>query len=187
MHTVIPASRRRIPIAYFRACTWNLRGCFVKFLHPWYVLSALPIYVFVTYVCISHVYAYLLRSAQRSVANVRLATLTVNWTLKRRVFLKNTGAFPPLPPCVPTKEAFDRWNETPSFVCRTSPDSPCMSRVLSRATIFIMCTPNSLFALLPTRTNRIHSSLSSFHLFLSCPTRNNLYWRTHCRIGEFER
>lgn len=96
MHTVIPASRRRIPIAYFRACTWNLRGCFVKFLHPWYVLSALPIHVFVTYVCISHAYAYLLRSAQRSVANVRLATLTVNWTLKRRVFLKNSGAFPPL-------------------------------------------------------------------------------------------
>lgn len=144
-----------------------------------------------TYPCIRHVRMYFSRVRVSVEERTTISCECTIGNVNRELDVKTGSFFEKYrrisPPCVPTKEAFDRWNETPSFVCRTSPDSPCMSHVLSRATIFIMCTPNSLFALLPTRTNRIHSSLSSFHLFLSCPTRNNLYWRTRCRIGEFER
>ena len=161
MHTLIPASRPRIPIAYFRACTWkSARMCFVKF------LSATPLHPppLSVRVCLSRTRtARLVRSAENrgeiSVGEFTIGNVNRQPDVKASSLLKNTGASLS---CVPTKEAFDRWNETPSFVCRTG-ETPahracpvsCPAPLFHH--MYTLLPLNSLFALLPTRTRIANS------------------------------
>lgn len=122
MHAIIPASRRRIPIAYFRACTWSrLRGCFAKFLHPCTPLVTVSVYLSRTWPPRSFVLVpvgsrcFLVRSDRREFT---IGNVNRELDVKAASLLKNTGASPS---CVPTKEAFGRWNETHGLFVEPAP------------------------------------------------------------------
>lgn len=88
--------------------------------------------------------------------------------------LKNTGASLS---CVPTKEAFDRWNETPSFVCRTdetpahragpvSCPAPLFHHMYTRFSLPLPLPPLPQFSICTftySYESRIRWRLSSFH------------------------
>lgn len=181
MHAIIPASRPRIPIEYFRACTWNPTRVFRQVPTP----SCTPTPPF----RICHVRARreaaspslpspTLSGEKRRrtmlpiMENLRLAALTVNWNVKASSLLKNTHAHP-APLC--TDQRSIRSLERNPIVClsnepRDSP--PLLSYPRCPAPLFHhMYHPNSLFALLPTR---IHSRMSSFRRSPLTRARNNL-------------
>lgn len=151
MHAIIPASRPRIPIEYFRACTWNPTRVFRQVPTP----SCTPTPPF----RICHVRARreaaspslpspTLSGEKRRrtmlpiMENLRLAALTVNWNVKASSLLKNTHAYP-APLC--TDQRSIRSLERNPIVClsnepRDSP--PPSSRTLDVPRhYFIICTP----------------------------------------------
>lgn len=157
MHAIIPASRPRIPIEYFRACTWNPTRVFRQVPTP----SCTPTLPF----RICHVRARreaaspslpspTLSGEKRRrtmlpiMENLRLAALTVNWNVKASSLLKNTHAHP-APLC--TDQRSIRSLERNPIVClsnepRDSPPPPLVPS-MSRATIssyvppqFSICT-----------------------------------------------
>lgn len=154
MHAIIPASRPRIPIEYFRACTWNPTRVFRQVPTP----SCTPTPPF----RICHVRARreavspslpspTLSGEKRRrtmlpiMENLRLAALTVNWNVKASSLLKNTHAHP-APLC--TDQRSIRSLERNPIVCLSNEprDSPPSSRTLDVPRhYFIICTTPILY------------------------------------------
>lgn len=184
MHAIIPASRPRIPIEYFRACTWNPTRVFRQVPTPSSYAHSTLSYLSRTCTERGRLPLFPLPSVsgekrRRTMPiNGEFTIGSVNRNVKASSLLKNTHAHP-APLC--TDQRSIRSLERNPIVCLSNEprDSLLLPPLVSsmrvpRHYFIIYTTPNSLFALLPTR---IHPRLSSFHRSPLTRVRNNLYAR----------